>query len=153
MKARVTFAALVLGMSGLLVGGQAFSFEGEGTDYTLVVKKVDVKKTKADNSTWDIMDGAPDLFVRVSNNSEKGAKAFDTKVHDDKYTVVFDETTNVRFRSGQTISLEVIDKDVAANDDVGKINVEMTDKVIKMGKLRFENFGQVITLEIEVKKL
>lgn len=153
MKARFGIAALVLAISGLLVSSQAYSAGDSSTQYTLTIKKVDVKKTKADGSAWDIMDGAPDLFVRVSNDSVKDSKAFDTKVHDDIYTTDFNTPTSVRFNPGQTLFFEVYDKDIAANDLVGKVTCEMTEKVIKQGKIRLENFGQVIYLDIEVKKL
>ena len=153
MNVKIGIAAMVLAVCGLFAGNHAYSAGDSGKEYTIVVKRVEVKKTKADGSAWDIMDGAPDLFVRVSNVSVKGSKSFDTEVKDDTYTAEFNTPTNIKFVPGQTVRFEVIDKDIAANDEVGKADVELSEKVIKDGTVRISNFGQVIVLEITVKKL
>ena len=153
MTSRIVTGAFVLAMAGLLFGSQAYSAgEKETAEWTIVIKSVEVKTTKADKSSWDVMDGAPDLFVRVRVDS-KEAKDYDTKVKDDVYKATFDEPTNVKFRIGQKVIFKVIDKDVAANDDVGTFTLETTEPVISKGKLRLENFGQVIMLDVEFKKL
>jgi hypothetical protein len=151
---RFASAACVLALAGLLVGDQAFSGDKKDTaEWTVIIKSAKVKNTKADGSAWDPMDGAPDLFVRVRVD-DKAAKDFDTKVvKDDAYEATFNTDTNVRFRIGQKVILTVIDKDVAANDDCGTYNLITTEPVITKGKLRLENFGQVMYLDVEFKKL
>lgn len=151
---RFASAAMVLAVVGLLIGSQAYSAGGdkEKQEWTVIIKSTKVKTTKADGKAWDAMDGAPDLFVRVRVD-EKGAKEYDTKVKDDVFEATFDEPTNIKFRIGQKVIFTVIDKDVAANDDCGTFNLITTEPVISKGKLRLENFGQVIYLDVEFKKL
>ena len=136
----------------VLGGGQRIAAADEDA-YTVIIKKVEVKTTKADGSAWDVDNGKPDLAVKVRNYSEKGSKTFTTKTKDDTFSAEFDEPTTVKFRKGQTLEFEVVDVDVAVNDSIGKLSKDMGDDLIKKGKLAFENFGQVIRLEIEVKKV
>lgn len=178
LKTRMVLAAAMLSIGGLLLGGQAFSGDKDkdkdsaGDEYTVHINKVEVKTTKADKDSWDPMDGKPDLFVRVHNYTQKG-KSFDTKVVDDVYTAEFNVPSNIRFRLGDKVQFEVHDKDLVANDEIGSYRVEITQKLLdaamkgardgkgaKAGKgakegtmLRFENFGQVIFLEVTVKGL
>ena len=64
MKMARFFCALLLGaVSVSLVGSQAFSADDKTDEYTVIVKKVEVHKTKADGSSWDPMNGPPDLYV------------------------------------------------------------------------------------------
>jgi hypothetical protein len=146
-------AGFVVALAGLILGSQAFSAGGEDVEYTIIIKKVDVKPTKSDGAAWDVMDGKPDLFVRVQNLDVKDAKSFDTKTHDDVNSASFDQPSDVKFRVGQKIQFQVNDKDVAANDEIGTYNLTTTAKGVESGKLRMENFGQVIVLEVEFKKL
>jgi hypothetical protein len=48
----------------------------------------------------------------------------------------------------------VLDVDAALNDSIGKSKeVEITEAMIKDGKMKIEKFGQVISLEVTFKKL
>ena len=141
-------AALVLALSGLEIRAA-----DESTAYTVVIKRAEVKTTKADGSAWDINDGKPDLAVHVRNLDVKESKRFTTKTKNDTFEAEFDEPTTVKFTAGQTLEFEVVDRDVAADDSAGKITKKITQEMIKAGKLKFENFGQTKTLEVEFKKL
>jgi hypothetical protein len=143
---------------GILIGSQVSGVlaGGEKDEYTVVIKKVEVKKTQKNGESWDVNDGAPDLRVFARNTTNKDEKAFETKEKKDTYSAEFNEAANIRAKKGQSIELEVVDADVAVNDQVGKTLVELTDENIQKGLekgLRIENFGQVIYLDIQLKKL
>jgi hypothetical protein len=145
-----TLSLALLALLGLFLAPlSAFAADD---DYTVVVKKLEVKTTKDDGADWDINKGKPDLAVSVRNMDEKDSKAFRTKTKDDVFTADFDETSTVRVRPGQTVEIEVLDVDAALNDSVGKIKKELDATTLKSGKLKLEKFGQVILLEIEFKK-
>lgn len=142
------FALALLTAAGLGLFAEA----ARADDYTIIVKKVEVKTTKADGAAWDINDGKPDLSVSVRNVDEKDSKAYKTKTKDDVTSADVDETTTVKVRPGQTIEFEVLDVDAAVNDSAGKVSKELDAATLKSGKLKLEKFGQVIVLEIEFKK-
>lgn len=150
--ARLSIAALAA-LCLVLVDRQPAAAEDKDTAYTVVVKKVQVKETKADGSAWDIDNGRPDLAVTVRNTSDKDQKDFTTKTRDDTFSAEFDEPTTIKVRPGQTLEFEVLDKDVAVSDTIGKVRKEMTAEVLGKGTLKLEKFNQVIVLEVTVKKL
>jgi hypothetical protein len=47
----------------------------------------------------------------------------------------------------------VVDVDVAVNDLIGKTTLDMKEDKLREGKMRLEDFDQVIHLEIDVKIL
>lgn len=147
---RIGIGALTL--CGVLAATQFGATAGDDA-YTIVLKKVEVKKTQKNGESWDINDGKPDLRVIIRNTSDKDAKEFESKEKTDVYSAEFNEPTTVKFRPGQTVEFHVVDVDVAVNDTIGKTAVEMKGDKLKTGVLRLENFDQVVHLEIEVKKL
>ncbi|MFO0968913.1 MAG: C2 domain-containing protein [Gemmataceae bacterium] len=149
--ARLVSCAVVAAVAALLLGSQVFSADDKDDQYTVIIKKVEVKKTKADGSSWDPMNGAPDLYVTVRNNTDKSGKTYSTKVKDDTFVAEFNEPTTVRFKKGEQLHFEVMDKDPVGSDEVGAINVN-TGKISE-GGIRLENFGQVVVLEVSFKKL
>jgi hypothetical protein len=136
-----------------LLASQRAVADDKDTAYTVIIKKVEVQKTKPDGSSWDINDGRPDLCVIVRNVSQKDSKEFETKTRDDTFSAEFNQPSTIKVRPGQTLEFEVVDKDVAVNDSIGKIRREMTADRLKEGKMRLEKFGRVIFLEVELKKL
>jgi hypothetical protein len=150
----------VLTVFGILIGSQipGAAAGGDKDEYTVVINKVEIKKTKANGEAWDVNDGAPDLRVFVRNTTNKDEKAFETKEKKDTYSAVFDEPANFKVKKGQSIEIEVVDVDVAVNDQAGKTILELSDEHIRKaegakGKLRLENFGQVVYVDIQLKKL
>jgi hypothetical protein len=148
----------VLTVFGILIGSQVSGVlaGGDKDEYTVVIKKVEVKKTQKNGESWDVNDGAPDLRVFARNTTNKDEKAFETKEKKDTFVAEFNEAANIRVKKGQSIELEVVDADVAVNDQVGKTIVELTDENIQKGiekGLRIESFGQVVYLDIQLKKL
>jgi hypothetical protein len=120
--------------------------------WTVVIKKVQVEQTKADGASWDVNDGKPDLAVIVRNLDQKGDE-FTSKQHDDTFAADINQPSDLKFRVGQTIEFEVVDKDVAVNDTIGKVSKKMDANVLKEGLMKFEKFNRVILLEVEFKKL
>src|SRR5262245_54932729 len=151
--ARLMPAIVVLVIGGFLVGTTAISGEKDTAEYTIIIKKVEVHKTKADGSAWDIMDGKPDLVVKVQNTSVADSKPFQTKEETDSFTADYNTPTDIKVKLGQNLRFTVLDKDIAADDEIGVHNMELTKKHVDIGKLRIENFGRVIFLEFELKKL
>ena len=140
-------AALCLVLTGVEVRA------ADDDAYSIVVVRAEIQKTKADGSAWDINDGKPDLAVKVRNIDVKDSKAFTTKTKDDTFSAEFKEQTTVKVRPGQTVEFEVVDRDVALDDSAGKVSKKLTAEILNSGKLKLEKFGQVITLEVEFKKL
>lgn len=151
MKLANLAIAALLALTVVVPGTQARV--AQDTAYTVVVKKVEVETTKKDGSSWDVDNGKPDLAVIIRNMSDKDSKTFTTKTKDDTFSAEFDEPTTIKVRPGQTLEFEVVDKDVAINDTIGKVQKEMTEGMLKDGKLKLEKFDRVIYLEIAVKKL
>lgn len=145
------FGTMALALVGFLFGSEAFA--GGKDHYTIHVKSVKVKETQKDGSSWDVDNGKPDLFVRINVDAE-GAETFDTKVVDDTFAATFNETLGrVKFTPGQKLKIQVFDKDVAANDHIGTYMVTTTEKGVEGKSLILEDFGQVIRLELEYRKV
>ena len=153
MNRIVLAQAFVIALCLTLVNQQRVVAADADTAYTVVVKKVEVKETKKDGSSWDVDNGKPDLAVSVRNESDKDQKAFTTKTKNDTFSADFDEPTTLKIRAGQVLEIEVLDIDVAVNDIIGKVRREIPADVLSKGKWRIESFDQVISLEIEFKKL
>lgn len=149
---------LVVCLAGLglaLVEGPARADDVSKDVYTVVVKSVKVQTKKGNETSWDVDDGKPDLCVVVRNLDDKDddKSKYKTKTKDDSYEADFNEPTTVKVRPGQTLEFEILDKDLLIDDTIGRVEKKMTADVLGKGKLTCEKFGQVITLEIEVKRL
>jgi hypothetical protein len=118
-----------------------------------VVKKAEVRRTTKDGSSWDINEGKPDLAVIVRNLAEKDSSPFQTEEKADTFTAEFNVPANIKVDAGQDFEFEVIDRDAAVNDTIGKIQKKMTPDLLKEGTLKLENFEQVVVLELELKRL
>ena len=152
MKLSSLVLTALIAVCAVLVNGPTVAAADEPT-YTVVIKKVEVQATKKDGSSWDVDNGRPDLAVSIRNLDDTTIKAFTTKTKDDALSHEFDEPTTIKVRAGQRLEFHVIDKDLAVNDTIGKVEKEMTAEHLKSGKIRLEKFDQVVFLEIEVKKL
>jgi hypothetical protein len=147
---RTTAGLLALG--AILVASRASLGQGDAS-YTVTIKKVEVKKTQKNGDAWDVNNGAPDLRVIIRNATSSKEKAFESKEKKDVFAADFDEPTTVKFRAGDKLEIEVVDVDVAVNDLIGKTTLDMKEDKLREGKMRLEDFDQVIHLEIDVKKL
>jgi hypothetical protein len=172
MKLR-TAALGCLAVFAMLLGSQLVTAQDankDGATYTVIIHRLEVKQTNQDGNSWDINDGKPDLKVTVRNISEADSKEFETTQKEDTFTAEWNVPTTVKFRSGQGLLFVVHDVDVAASDEMGRVRKFYTEvgaeataapkdarpeekATLKEGRVKFENFGQVILLEIEIKKL
>jgi len=146
------FAAACTVLCGVLLALPRGGAAGGDETYTIVIQKVEVKTTQKNGNSWDVNDGKPDLRVIIRNTADD-SKAYETKEKTDTFAADFNEPTNVKFKKGHTLEIQVVDVDVAVNDVVGKVNAEMKAEKIQEGKMRLENFDQVIFLTFEIKKL
>src|SRR5262245_57398130 len=112
--ARLMPAIVVLVIGGFLVGTTAISGEKDTAEDTIVLKKVEVHKTKADGSSWDIMDGKPDLVVKIQNTSVADSKPWQSKEVTDSFTADYNAPTDIKVKVGQTLRFTVLDKDIAS---------------------------------------
>src|SRR5262245_39574530 len=154
MKAGKLMLGCVAALAVVIVGSQSVPAddkpEPKKTDdkvWTVVVHRVEVEKTKANGEAWDINNGKPDLVVIVRNISDKDQKEFQTKEATDTFTAEYDAPTTIKARADQTLEFEVVDKDVALNDQIGKVQRKVGTE-LKEGKSKLEKFGRVIMLEI-----
>ena len=120
--------------------------------YTVVIKSVSVQTTNADGGAWDVMDGKPDLAVIVRNLTDKDSDSYATKTKDDVFQAEYNEPTPIKAKAGDTLEFQVVDKDVAVNDEIGKTHLKLEGKHVK-DDLRFEKFGRVLQFAISIKKL
>ena len=145
--ARLTFGFLAV--IGLTAGVPAVRADDE---YTFHIKGCKVKETKANGDSWDPMNGKPDLVVQLRNLSRPDSKKFQTKEAPDTFENVFNVETGFRFKPGEEIEIQVLDRDVASDDLIGKFTQKITEETCKKGVWKLENFGQVIYLELHIKK-
>ena len=151
---RVMPAIVILTLWGLMPGNSTpVAVADDNAEYTVVIRKVVVKERKADGSHWDINEGKPDLRVKIRNGTVKDSKEYKTKEATDTFSHDFNETTDIRFKIGHKLEITVVDVDVASDDLIGSINVNTEKITPKGGSIKLENFGQVISLEMEIKKL
>ena len=163
----------VLGVSALLVGlaigGSAVIAQDrdkprtDAGDFTLVIRGCQVHPSTDKGEAWDVNNGKPDLMVivrtvpasdrtAVSTNDSRERREFKTKEKEDTFSADFNEMVDFGVRDGQMIEIEVVDVDVAVNDRIGRIQEKISAAAFKDGKRRFENFGRVIHLEMELRK-
>ena len=145
--ARLTFGFLAA--LGLTVGVPSVRADDE---YTFHIKGCKVKEAKANGDSWDPAGGKPDLVVQLRNISRPDSKKYQTKEAADVFENTFNVETAFRFKPGEEIEIQVLDKDVAGDDVIGKFTQKMTEAMCKSGVWKLENFGQVIYLELHIKK-
>jgi hypothetical protein len=116
----------------------------------VVLTTVKVAETKADGSSWDVNGGKPDIFVSMKNLSDKTQKEVVTDVKNDTYEATFNSKM-VLVAAGHRLRILVEDKDLAANDLIGKTELEVTPEMLKKGKVTI-SFGQVKELTMEFHK-
>lgn len=151
---RARMALGVLGVLGVIAFASSVPGQEKGNaEYTVVIKSVEVMTTNKDGNAWDINDGKPDLCVILRNTSLANSEEFKSKERADTYQAQFNEPTTVKIRAGQTLEIQVVDSDVAANDEIGKASLKVTDAHLKGNQQSLESFGRVKNLTIEFKKL
>ena len=139
-----------LAVLGLTVGAPAVRADDE---YVVHLKGCKVKETKANGDSWDPMNGKPDLAVQLRNLSRPESKKYESPEAKDTFEHVYNIDTGFRLKAGDELEIQVLDKDIGTDDVCGKITKKITADMLKSGVLKLENFGQVIYLEMHLKKL
>lgn len=151
---RAKAALGVFSLLGVIAFASSSPGQGQGNaEYTVIIKNVEVMTTNKDGNAWDVNDGKPDLCVIIRNTSVANSEAFTSKERTDTFQAEFNEPTTVKVSAGQTLDIQVVDKDVAVNDEIGRTSMKVTEDRFKNNPQKLESFGRVKTLTIEFKKL
>jgi hypothetical protein len=141
-------AGIVLAFGFALLLEQGLRGQEKGANaFNLVLKDVKVKDKNKDGNSWDINDGKPDIHVRITNRTNTSLKPFSSEVRDDTYTATYNQAAMLVIAK-QTLEIEVLDKDVAADDVIGRTTIEITEDMLKRGNTEL-TFGQVDSLRFE----
>jgi len=124
--------------------------EDKGKAVRVVLKSIQVAPTKPDGSAWDINDGKPDLQVRIKNNTDTSIKEFLSPEKTDTFDASFDAPT-ILAMPGQELLIEVLDKDVAVEDAIGRTTIKLTEEMLKKGSHEM-TFNQVKSMKLEFTK-
>jgi hypothetical protein len=150
VTAAVALLAFGLGLvADLAATAVAQEEKAKAATCRVILGTVKVKETNKDGNAWDINNGKPDLFVRIRNLTQKGIKDFDSNEKEDTYEADFNVAT-ILAQEGDEVQFEVLDKDVAANDTVGKVTIKLTPEVMKKGTHNL-TFDQVRSMTIEFR--
>lgn len=140
---------LVLGLTLVLTGQPAAGGVGGKKAVRVVLGSVKVKATKANGDSWDINDGKPDIVVRLKNLSDKSIKDFASEDKEDTLVANYNVAT-ILVIEGQEVQIEVVDKDVAVEDTIGKKRLKVTGEMIQKGSTNL-SFEQVDSLTLQFK--
>jgi hypothetical protein len=100
-------------------------------EYVIHVKTCKVKETKANGDSWDPMNGKPDLVVQLRNLSQPDSKKYQTKEASDTFENTFNVDTGFRIKDGEELEIQVLDKDLADHDVIGKISKKIGAGLLK----------------------
>lgn len=90
--------------------------------YRVTIVKAQVQATKADGKNWDILGGAPDPFVAVTDSN---GRTYRTETRKNNYNPVWNR--EIILSNAGIGSISVLDEDKDANDLIGTIdNVQGT---------------------------
>jgi hypothetical protein len=99
-----------------------------GRQYAIVIYDGAMKMNNAAGETWDVPGGLPDPFVRITLN---GQALGETSVKSDTLAPMWNEGGNVVIPGGSTFQLDILDEDVAANDDMFSCAGPLTADLIR----------------------
>jgi Ca2+-dependent lipid-binding protein len=86
------------------------------SNYELKISSAQIAEKKADGRNWDVFPKSPDPFVKIFIG---GDLIFRTSVQTDTYTPSWNEKTNISYKKGVSIRIEVWDKDAMSDDLIG----------------------------------
>ena len=112
----------------------------------VILHSVKAQSTKEDGSAWDILGGAPDLFVTIGHN-KKGGATYTSAVKEDTFEATYGVDT-IRVTVGDEIEISVYDKDTRLNDLVGKIKIKITQDILSK-RTKTWDFDRVSSLVLE----
>ncbi len=117
--------------------------------YQIIIVSLTVANKKADGKGWDAFPfAAPDLVVKLKNRN-RGSDA-ETEKKSDTFTATYNSAGPL-VSASDTLDIEVLDKDLKYDDEIGKTSRQVTAKELAAGKLTL-TFGQVVSLELKFVK-
>ena len=115
----------------------------------LVIESVEVRKTKDNGKAWDAAGGLPDLRVSVERTSKPAGEKHITAPRKNNLKPEFNRTA-IEVDDDDELELVVLDEDVGADDEAGRVERRFTSEELKSGKLEL-SFGQVVRLTLRFK--
>jgi hypothetical protein len=150
---RSVFASSLGGLAALLFSVALFT-EATAQDkqeaVRVTIKSVRVKAVNKDGNAWDVNNGKPDLAVRIRNMSDKNVKDLTTDTAEDSFQATFTGAIVPALRD-QMLQIDVVDKDVAIEDLIGRKTLVLNQDTLKNGRVEL-SFDQVESLVLEFAK-
>ncbi len=143
------YAALSAGLlAGWFLWGTAtLAGDSDRESATIELVSVRVRTTKAGGAAWDAADGKPDLKVTVERKARPAGDKFTTKVVPDTFEAKFNVKT-IEVKEGDEVEVTVADEDAVSDDRVGRLNVRVTQKMLRKGEADW-SFDEVLSLKVE----
>jgi hypothetical protein len=117
--------------------------------HELFLVSLNVKKTKADGSSWDVAGGKPDLKILLTN--ERSGKTFISHVAKDTDSIEFDLKERVLdVAEGDLLGILVLDEDLIDHDIVGVSTTALTPGILAKQELDL-SFGRVEQLRLDFR--
>lgn len=148
LRIAAVVALLAFGVTLALPGPNATAAGGKKT-VRVHLMAVKVSETNAKGEAWDINKGKPDIQVKIKNLSDNSLKEFVSKEKSDTFEATYNVPT-VLAMEGQTLQIQVLDKDLVQHDEIGTMKVQVTRELIDKGKTELK-FQQVKSLTLEFK--
>lgn len=146
-------ALFAFGAALMLEGGALSSAgeKGEGKTARVVLGKVKVSEKNKDGKSWDINDGKPDIVVRIKNLSDKTIKDWVSEEKADTFEAEYNAVT-ILATVGHKLQIEVVDKDLAIEDLIGRKEFEVTAEMLTKPGIDIGPFDQVKSLTLAFRK-
>lgn len=120
--------------------------------WVLVLGSGQIAAAKADGQVWDIDNSPPEPFVVATlrdGPTEWVAQEYSASLSN-TYRPRWDERLLV-VTLGQTVRIQVFDKDLAVNDFMGEIDLRITPDLVRRGEARLRLIGQVKELILRLE--
>lgn len=124
----------------------------QGSMYRVILHKVQVGATDRNGKAWNLINGKPDIVVRLWNVSDSSVARFESERVVTTLQADFNAHETVLVKEGQELQIDVIDKGLVLEKAIGSTRFRVTHDMIKTGKLDLK-FDQVEKLIIEFRKL
>jgi len=116
---------------------------------SLLLRSVQIRRTKADGSAWDVDEGAPDPQVTIKNR--RSGRSLTTKVAKDVFAATFPaDIEALEVSPGDILEIRVVDDDAAVDDVAGEAEKAITAEMLAKPQLDL-SFGQVERLRFDVR--
>jgi hypothetical protein len=116
---------------------------------SLLLRSVQIQRTKADGSAWDVDEGAPDPQVTIKNR--RSGRTLTTQAAQDTFSATFPAGIEaLEVSPGDVLEIRVVDDDAAVDDVAGESEKAITAEMLAKPQLDL-SFGQVERLRFDVQ--